>query len=137
MKKQLFTILAFILSIYLVNAQPTTFSYQAVVRDMDGNLISDQQILLRLSISDTEETTYYEEEHQTSTNEFGQIQIEVGGGTQLFGDFETVPWSSTQLLLTVNMSMDEGVSFTNLGQSPMHFMLLPANPAPKDQPEPA
>ncbi|ALO14313.1 hypothetical protein L21SP5_00641 [Salinivirga cyanobacteriivorans] len=101
------------------SAQPTTFNYQAVVRDTDGNLITNQQTLLRLSITDPEQNIYYEEEHQPTTSEFGQIQIEVGGGTLISGSFVNIPWGSAQLLLNVDISMDEGTTFTNLGQSPL------------------
>src|SRR6056297_3599341 len=119
MKRHLIFLLLFCIGAFELLAQPTTFNYQAVVRDINGNLITDQQILLRLSIIDTDETIYYEEEHQTSTNEFGQIELEVGDGTLISGDFESIPWESAQLLLNVDMSMDEGNTFTNLGQSPL------------------
>ena len=119
MKRHLTVLLCFCIGILELIAQPTTFNYQAVVRDIDGNLISEQQIILRLSITDIQETIYYEEEHQTSTNEFGQIQIEVGGGTLISGNFGDIPWGSDQLLLNVDMSMDQGTTFTNLGQAPL------------------
>jgi len=118
MKKQLL-LFAFLLGYLTLWAQPNTFNYQAVVRDTDGNLITNQQTLLRLSITDSEQNIYYEEEHQPTTSEFGQIQIEVGGGTLISGSFVDIPWGSAQLLLNVDMSMDEGNTFTNLGQSPL------------------
>src|SRR6056297_3533674 len=118
MKKQLL-LFAFLLGYLTLWAQPNTFNYQAVVRDTDGNLITNQQTLLRLSITDSEQNIYYEEEHQSTTSEFGQIQIEVGGGTLISGSFVEIPWGAAQLLLNVDMSMDEGNTFTNLGQSPL------------------
>src|SRR6056297_769426 len=119
MKKQLLSLILIIFCVFISHAQPNTFNYQAVVRDTDGNLITNQQTLLRLSITNSEQNIYYEEEHQPTTSEFGQIQIEVGGGTLISGSFVDIPWGAAQLLLNVDMSMDEGNTFTNLGQSPL------------------
>ncbi|HKK62146.1 MAG TPA: hypothetical protein VJ951_06285, partial [Bacteroidales bacterium] len=119
MKKQLLSLILIIFCVFISHAQPNTFNYQAVVRDTDGNLITNQQTLLRLSITNSEQNIYYEEEHQSTTSEFGQIQIEVGGGTLISGSFVDIPWGAAQLLLNVDMSMDEGNTFTNLGQSPL------------------
>src|SRR6056297_1567777 len=119
MKKQLLIVLACIISLAHLSAQPTTFNYQAVVRDRDGNILADQPILLQLSIINYQETLYYTEEHSPTTNGFGQIQVEVGAGAPISGLFEDVPWAEQQLLMEIKVSLNDGVSYIEMGQSPL------------------
>jgi hypothetical protein len=119
MKKQLLT---FILSsaCFLISiAQPTTFNYQSVIRDTDGNILQNQEINLKFIITDIAKTDYYIETHVLTTNNLGQIFTQVGGGNIESGDFSTVPWGTEQLYLLVQLSLDQGVSFTDMGRSPL------------------
>jgi len=119
MKKQLIFLSMLMLGVINLCAQPDTFNYQAVVRDTDGNLLTTETIQLRLSIQDDGSSNHYTELHETTTNEFGQIAIEVGGGTLISGDFSTIPWGDTRLWLTTEVSLDSGTSFSQLGQAPL------------------
>jgi len=119
MKKQLIFLSMLMLGVINLCAQPDTFNYQAVVRDTDGNLLTTETIQLRLSIQDDGSSNHYTELHETTTNEFGQIAIEVGGGTLISGDFSTIPWGDTRLWLTSQVSLDSGTSFSQLGQAPL------------------
>jgi len=101
------------------SAQPTTFNYQAVVRDLDGNLITNQDIQFRVEILDNEQNIQYAETHSIQTNEFGQVSLEVGGGNPQEGDFSTIPWDTAQLYLKTAISTDQGSSFIEMGQAPL------------------
>ena len=61
-------------------AQPTTFNYQAVVRNTDGSLITSQDIQFRVDIVDDQQNNYYTETHNIQTNTYGQVSVEIGGG---------------------------------------------------------
>ena len=118
MKKQ------FLLSLLMLGclslwAQPTTFNYQAVVRDLDGNLLTEQTVQLRLTVLNDSEDSYYAELHEVTTNEFGQIALHVGGGSQITGDFSTIPWGDENLLLNTELSTDGGTTFSQMGQAPL------------------
>ncbi len=113
------TTLILVFSIFQLVAQPNTFSYQAVIRDIDGNLISNQDIQLRLSIVDESTNNYYLEIHEITTNHYGQINVNVGDGTPESGDFATVPWGTTQLILKTAVSTDNGSNFIEMGQTPL------------------
>ncbi|ALO14318.1 hypothetical protein L21SP5_00646 [Salinivirga cyanobacteriivorans] len=119
MKKQLIFLSMLMLGVINLCAQPDTFNYQAVVRDTDDNLLTTESIQLRLSIQDDGSSNHYTELHETTTNEFGQIAIEVGGGTLISGDFSTIPWGDTRLWLTTEVSLDGGTSYSQLGQAPL------------------
>ena len=100
-------------------AQPTTFNYQAVVRDIDGSLITSQDILFRIDIMDENQNAYYTEVHNVQTNVFGQISLEVGGGTPQSGDFSTIPWHYHQFYLNTAISLDQGATYIEMGQAPL------------------
>jgi hypothetical protein len=119
MKKQLLTIMLIFACIVVSKAQPSTFNYQSVIRDIDGNVLQNQEIDLKLIITDIAKTDYYIETHVLTTNNLGQISAQVGGGNIESGDFSTIPWGSTQLYLVVQVSLDQGVTFTDMGRSPL------------------
>ena len=119
MKKQLLFVLACIISLANLMAQPTTFNYQAVVRDIDGSLITSQDILFRIDIMDENQNAYYTEVHNVQTNIFGQISLEVGGGTPQSGDFSTIPWHYHQFYLNTAISLDQGATYIEMGQAPL------------------
>ena len=71
------------------------FNYQAVIRDADGNLLANQNIALRITLtSENADTTYYQEMQTKQTNAYGVVSIVVGEGTVLSGYFSQVPWNS-------------------------------------------
>ncbi|ALO14314.1 putative outer membrane protein [Salinivirga cyanobacteriivorans] len=100
-------------------AQPTTFNYQAVVRNTDGSLLINQEIQLRIKLVDDAQINYYVEIHNIQTNTFGQVSVEIGGGTPIEGNFSSIPWSTHQLFLKTSISMDQGATYTELGQTPL------------------
>jgi len=119
MKKQLITLLVVLVTTIVAFPQPTTFNYQAVVRDIDGNLIANQDIQFRVEILDNEQNIQYAEIHSIQTNEFGQVNVEVGGGTPQEGDFSVIPWGTVKLYLRTAISLDQGASYIEMGQAPL------------------
>ena len=75
---------------------PQAFKYQAVIRDGAGQSIQDQQVSLRISIlqNDTNGTIVFSEEHVLNTNPFGLVNIEIGSGALVSGDFTTIEWGN-------------------------------------------
>ena len=92
MKKVLFTLSSFLFSIYIFSQVPQALKYQAIVRDNSGNVIENTQIALKISILKTTDTgeNVYTEEHSVTTNSFGLIVLNIGGGTSISGDFNSV-----------------------------------------------
>ena len=58
------------------------FSYQAVIRDAEGVLVTNKQVEVRFSLKH-DGTVYYSEKQEVRTNEYGNIQVVVGGGERL------------------------------------------------------
>jgi uncharacterized protein (TIGR02145 family) len=87
-----FSVLLLIVTIVLAQP-PLAFNYQAILRGEDGNVISSQNVSLEIAIRKGSEsgTIVFSETHNTSTNEFGLVNLQIG---------------SIQSLASVNFSED-------------------------------
>ena len=82
------------------NAQaPEKFSFQAVVRNTNNQLIANQNVGLRISILSVimgSENPEFIETHTATTNQNGLFSIQVGSGTVVSGSLSTALNSSAQ-----------------------------------------
>ncbi len=93
------------------------FSYQAVIRDAEGVLVTNKQVEVKFSLKH-DGTVYYSEKQEVRTNEYGNIQVVVGGGERLDGDFASVPWSTFDIKMEVAVDID-GKGEVVLGEVPV------------------
>jgi len=80
----------------VLNAQaPQRMSFQAVVRDGDGALVTNGTVGMRISVLQGGEngTAVYVETHEPQTNANGLITLEVGGGTVVSGTMDAINWA--------------------------------------------
>ena len=110
MKKLLLGFVALLTAVAAV-AQ-NSFSYQAVIRD-GGKVLENKAVSLRLSVM-LADSVYYKEVHQTTTNAYGNVNVNVGEGTGLQGSFTAIPWETMQVMMQVEVSTD-GSTYTNMG----------------------
>ena len=97
-----------------VDAQ-NSFAYQAVIRSANGELVSEKQVSLRFSLKYNDEVVYCET-HKTSTNKYGNVQVKVGEGQKVSGDFAKVPWHTMQVMMQIEVDPDGGDKYdVNLG----------------------
>lgn len=74
---------------------PDKMSYQAVIRDAGGALITNQVMGMKISIlkgSDSGTPVYIETQNPTS-NGNGLVTLEIGSGTPVSGTFSEIDWS--------------------------------------------
>lgn len=90
----LFAILT-IAAVSLFAQAPQKFSYQAVVRNANNQLVASQAVGVRVSILQGGEsgTVVYMETQTAVTNANGLITLQIGGGNVLSGNFATIDWS--------------------------------------------
>ena len=83
---------------------PQGFSYQAIYRDGQGNVISNQSVNVTLKIIDSiaNGKELYSELHNTQTNEFGLVVLTVGKGVALKGNFSAINWAENNKFLKVD-----------------------------------
>ena len=97
---------------------PEKMSYQAVVRDADGQLVSDTAVSMQISIlqNTTTGTAVYVEIHTPTSNENGLVSIEIGMGTTS-DDFSTIDWSTGPYFIKTETDPTGGSNYTISGTS--------------------
>jgi hypothetical protein len=124
MKKQYIFLIMCVLLLLNVNSiaqiptvPPQAFNYQAVLRDLAGNPLPYQTVSLKFSILDTASVIEYVETHDTITDQFGSISVEIGRGTPLFGAFDSIFWGACNHYLEVGIDTTGNGSYTTMGTS--------------------
>jgi len=120
MKKKIILSIAFSAFVFSGLAQvPNAFNYQAVVRNLTGELIANQSVSFKLSILLGSEsgTVLYEESHEATTNAFGLVNLKVGEGIPVSGVFSPGGWGMNSHFLKVEMDPAGGSTYTHLGTS--------------------
>ncbi len=76
-------------------ALPEGMRYQAIARDNDGNIRSKEALTVKaeLVVLDTEDEVVYSEIQNTTSGEFGLLNITIGEGKSTTGSFTKIPWS--------------------------------------------
>ena len=96
--KKLHTILVALLITATTFAQvPEKMSYQAVVRDASGALVSEQLVGIEIEILYSQYGgTAYIETHFVNTNANGLVTLEIGTGStgNVFNDFSAIQWDT-------------------------------------------
>lgn len=98
---------------------PGAFNYQAVVRNISGEVISNQNVSFRISIleNSTSGNVVYSETHKAQTNNFGLVNLKVGKGTRVSGNFNPAGWGSASHFIKVEFDATGGSNYTLLGTS--------------------
>lgn len=102
-KNLLFPVLIFLSVLSVTGQVPAGFNYQAIARDVDGNPITDADLLIRIGILTNIDppAVVYEAEHNVRTNQFGSFQLMVGDplAKPITGKFEDINWTVQPLFL--------------------------------------
>lgn len=120
--KKIFTLcIILILPFGVFSQTPQKMSYQCVVRDKTGALITNQDIGARMSIlrGSVIQIIVFQETYPSnpSTNENGLLTIEIGSGKASIGEFYLIDWSSGPYFLRTEIDPTGGTNYTITGQS--------------------
>lgn len=98
---------------------PEKMSYQAVVRDVSGNLVTNQTVGMKISIlqSSLSGAPVFVETHTPLTNANGLISIEIGEGTVVSGSFVSIDWSAGPYFIKSETDPSGGTSYNISGVS--------------------
>lgn len=93
---------------------PEKFSYQSVIRNSGGALITNQMIGMRIRILQGSESgdPVYEETHTPTSNANGLISIEIGAGTVLSGEIATIDWADGPYFIQTETDPTGGVHYS-------------------------
>ncbi len=123
MKKLQTSILVFLTAICLLPTTmfaqaPDGFNYQAVARNATGDILANQNIGIRFTITNVHDgSTVYQETHNATTNQFGLLTLNIGNGSPVIGSFSSIDWSSVNGRLQVEMDVAGGSDYVDMGSS--------------------
>ncbi len=114
--KRLFTTLI-LLVLVCVSAwaqAPQKMGYQAVVRNANNSLVTNQNISARISILQGSATgsAVYVETQTVTTNINGLMTLSIGEGTAVSGTFSGIDWANGPYFLKSEIDPDGGVSYS-------------------------
>lgn len=115
--KKLFTFLTSILICTVMMAQsPYMFSYQSLVRDNNGQLVTEESIGVQISIlqGSQDGAAVYVENHTVESNINGLITLAVGAGSTS-DDFGAIDWSAGPYFLKTEMDPNGGANYSISG----------------------
>jgi hypothetical protein len=112
MMKKLIFFLLIILSVNAYSQSPSNFTYQSVVRDGSGKLLSNKEISFRISVLKNSESgqVVFEEEHSVTTNINGLATLIVGKGSGN-DDLGDIDWGDGSFFLKVEIDPEGGFNF--------------------------
>jgi uncharacterized protein (TIGR02145 family) len=94
----------------LLSQSPASIPYQAVVRNVDGSVLSNTSLVITFKIHNTTSNgnVVFEETHTTTSNAQGLISLNMGAGTAVTGTFSSINWGSGAKFLHVLMNAGNG-----------------------------
>ncbi len=111
MKKGILFIVLFTCTIMSLLAQsvPQGMNYQAVARDMDGRVLADQDISLKISLlgDSPQGKVMYSEIHEVQTSGLGLFNVVIGEGAAGLGDFSEISWGSVQVWMDIALELND------------------------------
>ncbi|MFV8343965.1 beta strand repeat-containing protein [Flavobacterium sp. XS2P39] len=136
MKKRLLLLMLLVTSMFY--AQNNGITYQAVILNPNGEKLpgvnndnvplANKQICLQFTIFDAAAQNEYQETIQTTTDEFGMVNLIIGSGRQSGGytaSFDKIVWSSPSLM-SLKVALDLNVLCGSYEEiSNQHFSSVP------------
>jgi hypothetical protein len=119
MKKSILSLICFasFITLSAYGQAPDGVNYQAVVRDNAGLVIASSPVGMQLTLHQTNATgtIVYEETFAPTTSAFGLVNLVLGQGTVVSGDFTVIDWSSGPYFLEISADVTGGTSYSSLG----------------------
>jgi uncharacterized protein (TIGR02145 family) len=119
MKRIILLIIGIYSGLAILAQVPQSINYQTIIRNTDGNIMPETEISVKLTLISgaPEGEVIYQELHHTTTNDFGLVNLKLGGGIIQSGNFTDINWGKGPKFLEVAISEDGGQSFTTIGVS--------------------
>ncbi|MDC1266877.1 collagen-like protein [Crocinitomicaceae bacterium] len=120
MKKLILSLVAIAtISLSSFGQAPEGFKYQAVLRDAGNTILNNQAVGMRMTIQQGSigGTTVYQETFAPTTNAYGLVNLEIGSGTVVSGDFTTIDWANGPYFIETAVDVTGGTSYAVMGTS--------------------
>ena len=98
---------------------PHKITSQAIVRDAAGDLVTNQQVGMQISILQTTVggTAVYVETQTPTTNASGLVSIAIGTGAVVTGVYATIDWSADSYFIKTETDPTGGTNYSIMGTS--------------------
>lgn len=119
MKKLMLALAVLLLASGLFAQAPKKMSYQAVIRNADGELVVNKTVSMKISILKDSETgtAVYVETQKPQTNANGLVSLAVGAGTVVSGSFGTINWANGSHFIKTETDPTGGTDYSISGSS--------------------
>ena len=108
MKTKLLFLLAFCMPIIFF-AQ-NGINYKAVIKDNLGNIVANDLVVVQFTIlKGVAQTNVYRETHTPTTDANGIIIVNIGEGTFISGNYNTINWSNDTYYLNTQINIGSGL----------------------------
>lgn len=108
MKTKLLFLLAFCMPIIFF-AQ-NGINYKAVIKDNLGNIVANDLVVVQFTIlKGVAQTNVYRETHTPTTDANGIIIVNIGEGTFISGNYNTINWSNDTYYLNTQINLGSGL----------------------------
>jgi uncharacterized repeat protein (TIGR02543 family) len=138
MKKIYAFLSAVLLTSSLFSQSPQSFSYQAVVRGSNNELVANKQVGMKISLLQGSEygSPVYIETHSPTSNLNGLVSVAIGNGIKLVGDFVSIDWAKGPYFVKTETDPTGGTNYVLVGTTQLlsvPYALYAANsqPGPK------
>jgi hypothetical protein len=117
---------------------PQKMSYQAVIRNTSGALVTSTSVGMKISILQGTATgnVAYSETQIASTNANGLVSLEIGAGTVVSGTFAGINWSTGPYFIKTETDPLGGTNYSITGTNELMsvpYALFSANGTPGPQ----
>jgi len=136
-------VLIIILAHLLINTSifaqaPQKMSYQAVIRNTSGALVTSTSVGMKISVlqGTATGTVAYSETQTASTNANGLVSLEIGSGTIVTGTFAGINWANGPYFIKTETDPTGGSAYTISGTNELMsvpYALFSANSTPGPQ----
>lgn len=107
-------------SVVIAQQVPQGMKYQAVARNLKGEIMANEKISLRISLNSMKKGTsfsHYSERHTLVTNEVGLFTLVIGEGKGESIKFSEIPWSTEDIWMQVSIAEKGKSGFTDISYS--------------------
>lgn len=109
----------------LLGQSPAGFNYQTIIRDGNGQAVANAVIVLKMSIraGAVDGEVVYAETHDVISNSMGLVNLKLGMGNALTGEFPEISWGTSKHFLETAVDLDGAGEFQVMGVT--QFMSVP------------
>ncbi|SNR34187.1 DUF1566 domain-containing protein [Lutibacter flavus] len=135
--KRLLLLMLLIVTVFQGFSQTKGISYQAVIlnpnpqelpgQNAQNNILVNSAVSIQFTVVNASGTEEYQEQHNTSTDKYGMINLLIGTGSPTSSaDFTDIFWDGITKKLKVGIDFSGGTNFSALSEQNLTYMPQPA-----------